>query len=93
MSERLVTHRKLSKPMRIANYVYQVLMALLAGVSFILIQIQDTPKMYYEIVSVFSSAFPIIWSKILDASKQYHEQRTPPYSPADSPQPTSTDSV
>ena len=79
------TTRKLSKPMRVANYIYQVLMGILAGVSFMLTQFDEIPKVFYEIVAVFSSAFPIVWSKILDASKQYHEQRTPPYSPADTP--------
>ena len=79
------TTRKLSKPMRVANYIYQVLMGILAGVSFMLTQFDEIPKVFYEIVAVFSSAFPIVWSKILDASKHYHEQQTPPYSPADTP--------
>lgn len=77
--------RKLSKPMRVANYIYQIITAILAGASFILTQFEEVPKMFYEVVAIFSSAFPVVWSKILDASKDYHEQRTPPYSPADTP--------
>ena len=69
--------RKLSKPMRKINLLYKIIMALLAGVSFILATLTDTHEIYYQVVSVFSSAFPVIWSQILDACKDYETQQTP----------------
>ena len=69
--------RKLSKPMRRMNLLYKIIMALLAGVSFILATLTDTHEIYYQVVSVFSSAFPVIWSQILDACKDYETQQTP----------------
>ena len=69
--------RKLSKPMRTINLIYKMVMAILAGVSFILATLTDTHEIYYQVVSVFSSAFPIIWSQILDACKEYDTQQTP----------------
>lgn len=69
--------RKLSKPMRIANFIYKVIMAILAGLSFIFASFTNIDKIYYEVVSVFSSAFPIIWCQILDAAKQYETDSSP----------------
>ena len=74
-----MANRKLSKPMRMLNLAYKVVMAILAGLSFIFASFTDINPIYYEVVSVFSSAFPIIW----DAAKQYETERTPtPTSPA-----------
>ena len=73
--------RKLSKPMRRMNLAYKIIMALLAGVSFILATLTDMHEIYYQVVSVFSSAFPVIWSQILDACKEYETQQTPMTSP------------
>ena len=42
-------------------------MGILAGVSLMLATLTDTSEIYYQFVSVFSSAFPIVWSQILDA--------------------------
>ena len=69
--------RKLSKPMRRMNLAYKIIMALLAGVSFILATLTDTHEIYYQVVSVFSSAFPVIWSQVLDACKDYEAQQRP----------------
>ena len=69
--------RKLSKSMRKINLLYKIIMALLAGISLILATLTDTHEIYYQIVSVFSSAFPIVWSQILDGCKEYESERTP----------------
>ena len=63
------------------NLAYKVIMALLAGVSLMLATLTDTNEIYYQFVSVFSSAFPIVWSQILDASKEYESEETPSPSP------------
>ena len=69
--------RKLSKTMRKLNLVQKVVMGILAGVSLMLASLTDTSEIYYQFVSVFSSAFPIVWSQILDACKDYESQETP----------------
>ena len=69
--------RKLSKTMRKMNLAYKVIMALLAGLSLMLASLTDTNEIYFQIVSVFSSAFPIIWSQVLDACKDYENDKTP----------------
>lgn len=76
--------RKLSKRMRVANYIYQIITSLISGASLGLtvLNTEGTPKIFYEIVSICGTAFPVVWSKILDASKEYYEQATPPESPA-----------
>ena len=76
-----VRQRKLSKTMRKMNLAYKVIMAILAGVSLMLATLTDTNEIYYQFVSVFSSAFPIVWSQILDASKEYESEQTPMPSP------------
>ena len=52
-------------------------MGLLAGASFVLATWSNIDQKYYQVVSVFSSAFPIIWSQILDACKTYESELTP----------------
>ena len=69
--------RKLSKTMRKLNLIQKVVMGILAGVSLMLATLTDTSEIYYQFVSVFSSAFPIVWSQILDACKDYESQQTP----------------
>ena len=69
--------RKLSKTMRRLNLVQKIIMGILAGVSLMLASLTDTDDLYFEIVSVFSSAFPIAWSYILDACKEYENDKTP----------------
>ena len=73
--------RKLSKTMRKMNLAYKVIMAVLAGVSLMLATLTDTNEIYYQFVSVFSSAFPIVWSQVLDACKNYESEETPMPSP------------
>ena len=72
-----MAQRKLSKTMRKMNLAYKVIMALLAGVSLMLATLTDTNEIYYQFVSVFSSAFPVVWSQVLDASKEYINEETP----------------
>ena len=72
-----MAQRKLSKTMRKMNLAYKVIMAVLAGVSLMLATLTDTDKIYYQFVSVFSSAFPVVWSQVLDACKNYESEETP----------------
>ena len=76
-----MAQRKLSKTMRKMNLAYKVIMAVLAGVSLMLATLTDTDKIYYQFVSVFSSAFPVVWSQVLDACKNYESEETPMPSP------------
>lgn len=76
-----MAQRKLSKTMRKLNLAYKVVMAILAGVSLMLATLTDTSEIYYQFVSVFSSAFPIVWSQVLDACKNYENEQTPSASP------------
>ena len=62
--------RKLSKIMRKLNLIQKVVMGILAGISLMLARLTDTSEIYYQFVSVFSSAFPIVWSQILDATTE-----------------------
>ena len=73
--------RKLSKTMRKLNLIQKVVMGILAGISLMLATLTDTSEIYYQFVSVFSSAFPIVWSQILDACKDYESEQTPMPSP------------
>ena len=72
-----MAQRKLSKTMRKMNRAYKVIMALLAGVSLMLATLTDTDAIYYKFVSVFSSAFPVVWSQVLDACKNYESEEIP----------------
>ena len=75
--------RKLPKPLRKANVVYKILMACLSGVSVCLTAFSDIDPLYYQIVSILGTAFPVVWTQVLDECKQYVEQSTPtPGSPA-----------
>ena len=76
-----MTTRKLSKTMRKLNLIQKVVMGILAGISLMLATLTDTSEIYYQFVSVFSSAFPIVWSQILDACKDYESEQTPSPSP------------
>ena len=73
--------RKLSKTMRKMNLAYKVIMAVLAGVSLMLATMTDTDMIYYQFVSMFSSAFSVVWSQVLDACKNYESEETPMPSP------------
>ena len=67
--------------MRRVNLGYKVIMAMLAGASVVLATLGGIDEMYFQIVSVFSSAFPIVWSQILDACKEYENEKSPSPSP------------
>ena len=82
MTEEVKT-RKLPRYMRRLNLVYKVILAFAA--------IGDIPTIYFEVVSVVASAFPIIWSQILDASKEYHAVLTPSDTPKVETTPDSED--
>lgn len=69
--------RKLPKSMRRANLVYKVIMGCLAGINLIFASLSFVPSQYFEVCSVLTSAFPVVWSYILDAAKQYEEEATP----------------
>ena len=56
-------------------------MGTLAGINFIFATLEDIPKIYFEVVSVLTSAFPVAWTNILDACKKYVDEVTPPVSP------------
>ena len=69
--------KKIPKPVRKLNLMYKIVMALLAGLSLIFSAFTEISPIYYKVVSVFSSAFPVIWSQILDATKTYESEQTP----------------
>ena len=82
--------KKIPKPIRKLNLAYKVVMAMLAGLSLIFSAFAEIDPIYYKVVSVFSSAFPVIWSQILDATKTYESEQTPTNSPSEgSPEHTS----
>ena len=80
MTEEVKT-RKLPRYMRRLNLAYKIILAIISGLSIIFAAVGDIPVIYFEVVSVVSSAFPIIWSQILDASKEYHSALTPAETP------------
>ena len=73
--------KKIPKPTRKLNLAYKVVMAMLAGLSLIFSAFTEIHPIYYKVVSVFSSAFPVIWSQILDARKTYEAEATPTTTP------------
>ena len=61
-------------------------MASLTGVNVFLMAMDSSDsfkvsKVYFEVVSILVTAFPIIWSKILDECKAYVDDLTPNNSP------------
>ena len=78
--------RRLPRSLRKANVVYQFLMGLLSGTSFFLASLNASSEinispLYFQIVSVLASAVPIVWSKFLDAMKDYEQELTPHSTP------------
>ena len=85
-----MSEKKIPKPIRKLNLAYKVIMAMLAGLSLIFSAFADIDPIYYKVVSVFSSAFPVIWSQILDATKTYTAEETPESTPKEgTPDPAS----
>ena len=81
-SNTITSVRKLPRSLRKANTVYKVLMGLLTGVNIMLLALNNSdqieiPHIYFEVISVLATSFPIIWSKILDELKEYHTDLTP----------------
>ena len=52
-------------------------MSLLAGLNIFLASFSKTPQLYFEVVSILTSACPVVWSQILDACKDYSDDATP----------------
>ena len=77
--------RKLPRGLRKANVLYKVVMASLSGVSVCLTAFSDVDPMYFQVVSILGTAFPVVWTQVLDACKQYEEEKTPtePVSPSE----------
>ena len=71
--------------MRAANLIYQILTACLAAVNLIFSTVSFIPIQYFEVVSVIASVFPVIWTHILDACKQYIGDNTPTSSQPSTP--------
>ena len=85
--------KKIPKPIRKLNLAYKVIMAMLAGLSLIFSAFADIDPIYYKVVSVFSSAFPVIWSQILDATKTYEAEATPDHTSPKPPEPAADDTI
>ena len=67
--------RHLSRSLRVVNVIYQWCLILLSVVNLVLIAIDSingvsVSKIYFEIISVISALFPVIWSKFLDGCKK-----------------------
>ena len=74
--------RKLPKPLRKANLVYQILMILLAGVNMFLMALNQSKtvhvsELYFEIFAALITIIPVLWSGILDKCKQFEADETP----------------
>ena len=75
--------RKLPLPMKVANYIYQILMlALTCGnLALTVLNESDTIKLsdkYFEISTCVLSFLPLFWTKLLDTTKQHFLTVTPP---------------
>ena len=72
------TRRTLSKGMRVVNFFYKFLLAVLSAVNFSLIMFDRTvdkihiSETYFEVMSVVIAIVPIFWSALLDSCKQIH---------------------
>ena len=77
-----MSQRKLPRCVRKLNVAYQIIMVLLGISNGVFGAVEshgfDVPKMYYVIFSIGASFLPVVWSKILDSLKQYHNDLTPP---------------
>lgn len=67
--------RHLSRSLRVMNVIYQWCLIALSAVNIILIAIDSingvsVSKIYFEIISVITALFPVIWSKFLDGCKK-----------------------
>lgn len=74
--------RKLPKPFRIANLVYQFVMIILTGVNTILVgvnasNIATIPAEYFEFFAVIATVIPVVWTNLLNECKTYVDEGTP----------------
>ena len=73
--------RKLPKPWRKANEIFQIGMLFLSFANAILVVVNsetnNIPTMYFEIYAVVISALPTLWSRMLDEVKVFEEMKTP----------------
>ena len=76
-----MAEKKIPRWLRKLNLAYQFIMIGLTVINMILSGLRDSglgiPDKYFEYYCIIMSAFPIFWSKILDASKKYVEDLTP----------------
>ena len=74
--------RKLPTPMRIANYIYQLIMICFGLVNVVLLSIKEKINpLYYELWTVILAWLPVGWSKILDLTKKECGEITTPSTP------------
>ena len=77
--------KKLPRGWRLANKYYKIGMILMVFVNSILCAVNAHSKgispLYFEIYSIAISGLPVVWSKILDEAKIYHDIITPQSSP------------
>ena len=83
--------RKLPRSVRKANLIYKWIMGILSGLNVALLALNNSdsvhiPSIYFEIISVAATSFPILWSKLLDSLKEYENDLTPSPSIRASPQ-------
>ena len=102
-----MTERKLPRWLRKINLIYQFILIGLTVINSILAALESEgvkiPVVYFTYYSIFISALPVLWSKILDASKQYINDLTPnntmslppstPHSVSSQPESLQSDSV
>ena len=73
-------------------------MLVLGGVNMFLISFDHNddvhiPNVYFEVLSVILSVFPVVWTNILDKVKDYRDDLTPPPSTRSSVHSLELDSV
>ena len=74
--------RKLPRSVRKANLIYKWIMGILSGLNVALLALNNSdsvhiPSIYFEIISVAATSFPILWGKLLDSLKEYENDLTP----------------
>lgn len=66
--------RKLSKGMRIANYIYQILMVVMSGTMLLLGQLDSAgihiSESVFKVFSVVMGVIPVIWTNVLNLFKK-----------------------
>ena len=77
-----MSERKLPRWLRKMNLVYQFVLIALTVINSVLAALENEgvkiPIEYFTYYSIIVSALPVFWSKVLDASKKYISELTPP---------------